>query len=273
MILDGHIHINQAEVNADVLSGKMTAAGVDGGILISLPPAAFVQNWGSKDPATRLDHVLALAAGRPNLYPFYWIDPTEDDALEQIHRAIDKGIRGFKVICNHFYPGDSRAMPVYRAIAETNRPLMFHSGILWDGTCSSKYNRPVEFEAMIDVPKLRFSLAHISWPWVDECLAVYGKFQNALASRKDVSCEMFIDVTPGTPPIYRREALTKIFTIGYNIADNVWFGSDSSSSWYAMDFVPSLIEGDAGIYESIGLDAAARDKVFHTNLLRFLGQQ
>jgi predicted TIM-barrel fold metal-dependent hydrolase len=207
------------------------------------------------------------------LYPFYWIDPTEGDALEQVRRAVLQGIKGFKVICNHFYPGDAKAMPVYRAIAEANRPLMFHSGILWDGTSSSKYNRPSEFEAMIDVPKLRFSLAHISWPWVDECLAVYGKFQHTRATRKDVSCEMFIDTTPGTPPIYRREALTKIFTIGYNVADNVWFGSDGCSSWYTMDWVPPLIKGDTEIYESIGLDAAARDKVFHKNLLRFIGEQ
>lgn len=28
---------------------------------------------------------------------------------------------------------------------------------------------------------------------------------------------MFLDLTPGTPEIYRRDLLTKLFTIGYDV--------------------------------------------------------
>ena len=73
---------------------------------------------------------------------------------------------------------------------------------------------------------LRFALAHVSWPWVDECLAVYGKFLNALTRRRELSVEMFIDTTPGTPRIYRQEVLTKLMTIGYDVEHNILFGTD-----------------------------------------------
>ena len=77
---------------------------------------------------------------------------------------------------------------------------------------------------------MRFSLAHISWPWCDELIAAYGKILNASASRADYRGEMFVDITPGTPTIYRREALTKLFTVGYDIQDNVIFGRKQRSS-------------------------------------------
>lgn len=75
---------------------------------------------------------------------------------------------------------------------------------------SSQYNRPSEFEPLLEINGLKFSLAHISWPWCDELIAVYGKFLNAYAGNPDHSVEMFIDITPGTPPIYRQEVLTKL---------------------------------------------------------------
>jgi hypothetical protein len=104
--------------------------------------------------------------------------------------------------------------------------MLFHSGILYDGRDTSRYNRPAEFECLLDVPGLRFAMAHISWPWCDEMIALYGKFQAAHGSRADVP-ELFIDTTPGTPAIYRRDALTKVFTVGFDVKHNVLFGSDS----------------------------------------------
>lgn len=271
MILDCHVHLAGPESDHAALAANMRAAGVDGAVLISMPPAAFPTFRGPKGHVERLEHALAYAKAIPNCRAFFWIDPTEDDAAAQVQAALERKIDGFKVICNHFYPGDPKAVDIYRLIAGAGKPMLFHSGIPWDGTASSKFCRPVEFEAMLDVPKLRFALAHISWPWIDECLAVYGKFLSALKNRPGLSCEMFIDITPGTPPIYRKEALTKIWTIGYQLEDNVMFGSDSTSAWYAPDWVPPWIARDNAIYDSLGLTPATRRKIYGDNLLRFLG--
>jgi predicted TIM-barrel fold metal-dependent hydrolase len=272
MILDCHVHLANPELDTTKFAASVKSAGVDGAVLISMPPACFPTFKGPKGASERLDHALAWARSVPNSYAFFWIDPTEPDAAAQVKLAVEKKIDGFKIIANHFYPGDPKCIDVCRLVAQAGKPMLFHSGILWDGTASSKFCRPVEFEALIEVPKLRFALAHISWPWIDECLAVYGKFQNGLANRPELSCEMFIDTTPGTPPIYRKEALTKIWTIGYNVENNVLFGSDSTQTWYGQDWVPPLISGDTAIYESLGLKPEVREKIFSGNLKRFIGK-
>jgi len=269
-IYDSHVHIFSRQVDQTALLAAKEAAGVDGGVLISPAPEAFADGFpGPTSTKERLDCLLQWTSGTLTLFPFYWIDPTEKDAIRQVRMAAARGVMGFKVICNHFYPGDAVAMDTYRAIARTGKPLLFHSGILWDSTPSSKYCRPVEFEAMIDVPGIRFALAHISWPWIDECLATYGKFLATRKRRPSVSCEMFIDLTPGTPPIYRREALTKIHTIGYEIADNLLFGTDNRAVYLAAA-AAKWIKTDNAIYDALDVGPKTREKIYGRNLMRFL---
>jgi len=272
MILDGHIHMRDASEGKDGFPEKLRLAGVAGALLISLPPPVYRNDKPPLASAERMNNVLAWCGGDVNLFPFYWIDPLETDAAEQVALAVQKGIRGFKIICDRYFPGDPRAMPVYAAIAAAGRPILFHSGILWDGRPSSQYNRPAAFEALLEIDGLRFSLAHISWPWCDECIALYGKFLNARSSRRGGSAvEMFIDVTPGTPPIYRREALTRLFTVGYDIADNVFFGSDSCVNQYNVAWVKEWVARDTAIFAEIGLAQGVREAVFCNNLRRFVG--
>ncbi len=268
MILDGHIHVEKRSDNPAGLVGRLEEAGIEGGVIISLSPPT---DDSPDDPGERLDDVLRRTAGHEMLFPFFWIDPLHPGAPDQVAAAVERGVAGFKVIPHNHLPGDDRAMVVYRQIADAGKPLLFHSGILWDGRPSGNFCRPCNFEALLDVDGLRFALAHISWPWVDECIAVYGKFLNAYSSRPDLSVEMFIDLTPGTPPIYRRDALTKLFTVGYDVANNVLFGLDSSTDDYNVAWANEWIERDNEIYAELGLGEAVRRKVYADNLLRFVG--
>ncbi len=271
MIFDGHIHIESEKVDANGLIGRLKRAGVDGGIVISLCPQSFTFTGKAGTPEERLANLLEWTKGLEKFYPFYWIDPTEDDAEKQVDLAIEKGVAGFKVICSHFYPSDKRAMKIFKLIAERGKPLLFHSGILWGGSkFTSKYNRPVEFEALIEINGLRFSLAHISWPWCDELIAVYGKFQSAYFYDSDYLTEMFIDTTPGTPDIYRKDALRKLFTVGYDIEENVIFGSDCRAEDYNVDWVTKWIETDRKILKDIGVNDEIIANVQGNNLLRFV---
>jgi len=271
MILDGHIHIMTNKKDHNDLTGRMKKAGVDGGVIISLPPAAFPDLAPPTTPSERLDNLFFWTDLSPGLYPFYWIDPTEPDATEQVARAVERGVNGFKVICNHFFCSDERALPVFKEIANAKKPILFHTGILWDGLPSSRYNRPSEFEALLEIDGLKFSVAHISWPWCDECIAVYGKFLSAYKIRPDLSVEMFIDITPGTPPIYRCEALTKIHTVGYDIDNNILFGSDCRTDEYDSDWAAEWINRDNKIYKDLNLSQDTIDKIYVQNLKRFLG--
>lgn len=268
-MLDGHIHIFDNNIIKDGLQQRLREAGIDGGVILSLPPKSF--NHQEASPVERLDNVFRWKEDNPELYPFYWIDPMEDSALEQVQLAEAYGINGFKVICNHFSPKNEKALKVFRAIARINRPILFHSGILWDGAASSEYNRPAGFEALLQIDGLKFALAHASWPWIDECIAVYGKFLNAYSSNPDLSVEMFIDITPGTPPIYREELLTKLFTVGYDVENNIIFGTDCNLGDYNSVWTKEWVKRDNEIYDKLGIIDGVRDKVFSDNLKRFLG--
>lgn len=272
MVLDCHIHIFDAPPDRDGLVARMREAGVDGGVLISIPPGSFAEWARGQTAAGRLQNLFEWCAESATLYPFYWIDPTEPDALDQVAMALDMGVKGFKVICTHFYPRDERAAPVYRAIADAGKPLLFHSGILFDGQDSSRFNRPAEFEAMLDVPRLRFAMAHISWPWCDELIAVCGKFLAARRHRPENAQELFVDTTPGTPGIYREEAFRKLFTVGYDVRSNVMFGTDKLAHTYSPEMVRKQIERDTAIMQSIGLDPETIADVLGGNLRRFVGE-
>ncbi len=275
MILDGHIHISPTgDLNGDTKQQflkKAAQAGVSGGLVISQPPVCFHLSELSLSNEQRLRDLLNWCEEDPGLFPFYWIDPLENDARQQIDHALAARISGFKVICNYFYPSNPIALDVFRYIASHNKPILFHSGILWDGQASSQYNMPAAFEAFIEIPNLRFALAHISWPWCDEHIAVYGKFLNACGQRKEATAEMFIDISPGTPELYRRDALSKVFQIGYDVAHNVMFGSDSFTRNYNIDWVKHWLDIDGQILADFEIKKETLDQIYGENLRRFVG--
>ncbi|MCL1792373.1 MAG: hypothetical protein FWG34_00735 [Oscillospiraceae bacterium] len=280
MRIDCHIHSNAADAGRGDILSKMKEGGFDGGIVFSQSPG---KAKGSPDAEKRMEAVLKICEGKKYLFPFYWIDPTEPDAPGQIELAGRKGIMGYKTICSSHHPCDARAMPVYAGIAAQNKPLMFHSGILYDGrNASGEYNRPCGFEGLLSVDGLRFSLAHVSWPWTDECTAVYGKFNNALSHQKEgaPSGEMFIDLTPGTPKPYRKPMYEKLLFSGYSIKKNLLYGIDNRTGPYDSGYSKSWLDFDEGIFDGfekgggmygIKLDGDFLEHLYFKNAMRFIG--
>ncbi|MCF6174530.1 MAG: amidohydrolase family protein [Victivallaceae bacterium] len=270
MFLDGHIHITGKSPQKRNFLKLLKASGINGGAVISLHPDSFYPHEDNVSSQKRLDDVMWLCEGEEHLFPFFFIDPIAEAAEIEITMAVNAGIAGFKVICDRFYPEDSRAMKTFQLIADTGRPILFHSGTLWDGKPSSKYNQPVNFEALLDIKNLRFSLAHISWPWTDGCIALYGKFYSSLQRNPAVSCKMFIDITPGTPAIYRENALRTLYTVGYDIENNVIFGSDAKVEDYGIYHVHDKIDRDVAILKSLHQSEMSLNKLFADNLISFI---
>ena len=265
---DMHIHCHEAPVDPEKLLAQMDACGIYGGVLFSHYPKESQPD--GFDAETRMNQVLDICRDYPDrLFPVLWIHPHEPNALDVAEEAVRRGIMGFKMICDNYYVSDPDSMALVRKIAELDKPIFFHSGILWFGGDSSKYNRPLNWECLVDIKGLRFSLGHCSWPWIDECIALYGKFLNAYAN--GMGAEMFFDTTPGTPAIYRRELLTKLYTVGYDVADNVFFGTDCSADQYNPSWAAKWMQTDGAILEELGADEEIFQKMYQDNLLRFLG--
>lgn len=278
-MFDSHVHVMEDKVDFEGLLERLRRNNVKGCALLSLPPKAFpsVSKRMTK-PADRLENIMSWcsvdrgAKSNVELFPFFWVDPLEDDAAEQVEKADKAGAAGFKIIMNRDYPSHPQAMGIFGRIAKTGKAAIIHTGILWDGRPSSRYNRPSEYECLLDIPRIRFSLCHMSWPWLDECLAVYGKFLHAMKVNPKISSEMFIDLTPGTPKIYRREALIKLFTIGYDVEDNILFGTDCFASAYDVKWLKDWHAMDSQIMSDLGVRQEAVEKYYGRNFLRFIGR-
>ncbi|MBR3594122.1 MAG: amidohydrolase family protein [Clostridia bacterium] len=269
-IFDAHTHAMAEKPQPELLLAEMEKAGVFGGCVFSNRPYHSYEDIGTSFDE-RMNEVLAWAKGyEDRIFPVMWIHPYEPNIIENIHKAVENGICAFKIICTDFYVYEEESLRVLSEIASLGVPVFFHSGILWDGRVSSSYNRPVNWEALINIKGLRFSMGHCSWPWIDECIALYGKFLNALLTGD--TAEMFFDITPGTPDIYREELLTKLFTIGYDVGDNIMFGTDAYSSHYSADWSEKWLETDKKIMDKLGVSRENREKLYYKNLMRFLGK-
>lgn len=269
-MFDGHIHIRQGEIRVKELMKELNNAGLNGGLLISIPPDSCNNGNSRIEFGERLENLMKWTWDDDNLYPFFWIDPLEVDAGIQTVEAIKTGVAGFKIICDRFYPGDERCLEICRIAAKADKPVLFHSGILWDGKPSSEFSRPVHFENLLLVKNLRFSLAHIGWPWCDELIAVYGKFLNYRSQFPESAMEMYIDITPGTPVIYREEIMRKLFFAGYEIEKNLIFGSDCNANQYNVKWVDKWNTIDMKIYKKLQISKEIIESIYGKNLLEFI---
>ncbi len=272
MVLDCHWHPRGDESPSDI-ARALDRAGIEraiffapyfaGGDLLPGMPMADANRWMAKMGRELPDRVI----------PFAWIEPTLPGAVEEVERCvIDLGLRGVKMIPNHWYPTDEAVFPVYARIEELGVPIIFHSGILYGYRDCSRFCRPVYYEALINFPGIRFALAHISWPWVDECLAVYGRFEDEYHVNPDKrpqvkEIQMWIDITPGTPPAWREDALRK--AVAFAGEDRLIWGSDTiPRSWESG---ARILERDRHLLtHQLGLPPASQEKILGGNLERFL---
>jgi predicted TIM-barrel fold metal-dependent hydrolase len=212
------------------------------------------------------DFMAKVARADPErIIGFAWIEPRLPIAAEETERAIaDCGLKGVKMIPDHWYPYDEALFPVYEKVQELGVPMLFHSGILFGFKDSSRFCRPVHYEALLHFPGIKFALAHISWPWTDECLATCGRFRAALYRGETTQHQMYIDITPGTPPAWRADALRK--ALEYPGADYLIYGSDCSNAT-DPEALRAKLNTDLKLFsEELQLSAATQEKILGRNL-------
>ncbi len=276
-IFDMHIHTYGPEFDREAMLAEMEKAGVFGGCIFSPPPVEFNTKRGMPFRA-RLDRILAITEGYGDrLFPVLWIHPDEENAAENVKIAAAEGIAGFKIICNDFYPYEEKCMALLRVIAALDKPVFFHTGILYSavGESHSEYSRPIHFERLEEIDGLRFSIGHCGWPWVDECLALYGRisYHLTVAGKDRRPAEMFLDLTPGAPLDRREELLTKVYLFGQNTGNNILFGTDQIAERYTASGTERWLKADTRIYDKLGIRRELREKTYEDNLRRFLGEQ
>jgi predicted TIM-barrel fold metal-dependent hydrolase len=171
------------------------------------------------------EEVAEVAAENADvLIPFASIDPARGKmgAREARRLIAEYGVRGFKFhpSVQGFYPNDRKAYTLYEAIAEAGLPALFHTGQTGAGAGTPggmgirlKYSNPMYLDDVAaDFPDMPIILAHPSFPWQDEALAV--------ASHKP---NVYIDLSGWSPKYFPANLVQYANTL---LKDRVLFGSD-----------------------------------------------
>jgi uncharacterized protein len=152
------------------------------------------------------EEVLAAAAANPDvLIPFASVDPHKGKlGVREARALIADGVRGFKFHPNTqaFWPNDHAYYPLYEVIAEAGLIALFHSGqtgigagMPGGGGVRLKYSNPMCVDDVAaDFPELRIILAHPSFPWQEEALAVATHKPNVYIDLSGWSPKYFPDI-------------------------------------------------------------------------------
>ncbi|HPU49954.1 MAG TPA: amidohydrolase family protein [Burkholderiaceae bacterium] len=220
-IIDAHLHCTGQE-NADDILRALDEADVDVAVLL----APFLSDGYSMHDAASLRRANAylarLVRGHGDrLVGMAVVNPSLPGAPQDLRAAIDDGLTGSKMVPSGWYPHDDRVQPTFAVASELALPLLFHSGIFIDGR-SSRFCRPAEFEVLRDHPGARVVLAHLSWPWTDEAIAL--GLIDRIHGVPDANAAFRFDLSFGPPPPYRLEVLRRAFEVlGAGLLQ---FGSD-----------------------------------------------
>jgi uncharacterized protein len=170
------------------------------------------------------DEVLKAARENPDvIIPFGSVDPHRGKlAVRQAQELVEQGVRGFKFHPNtqRFWPNDPEFFPLYRVIADAGLVALFHSGTTGIGAgmpggggVRLKYSNPMAVDDVAaEFPGLDIILAHPSFPWQEEALAIAVHKPN-----------VYIDLS-GWSPKYFPDILVQY--INTRLRGKMLFGSD-----------------------------------------------
>ena len=168
--------------------------------------------------------VAELAVSHPDVFVgFGSVDPHKGAAaVAGVHEAARLGLRGLKFHppAQRFAPDDRRVYSVWEVAAEHRLPVLIHTGstalgagLPGGGGVELAYGDPMLVDRVAaHFPDLPIILAHPSWPWQDQALAVARHKPN-----------VYLELSGWSPRLFS-PALVE--AISGPLADRTLFGTD-----------------------------------------------
>lgn len=225
---------------------------------------AVILAWSARTatglPPFRNETVAEMVEHAPDVFiGFGSIDPHRGAAaVAAVHRAARSGLRGLKFhpSAQHFNPSDREFMPIFEAAEEEGLIVLSHTGFtgLGAGTPGGmgirhQYSNPMHLdEVAAAFPGLQVILAHPSWPWQAEALAVAQHKTN-----------VWIDLSGWSPKYLSPELLN---AVRGPLRDRTLFGTD---------FPFLTVEKWLGDWEGLEMPEDLTRQVLYDNAARLLG--
>jgi predicted TIM-barrel fold metal-dependent hydrolase len=179
-----------------------------------------------RPPVPDNDYVADIAKRYPKQFAaFGAIDPWKGEAaLREMERcAKDLGMIGLKFMPNtqQFFPNDEQVYPLWELAQTLGLVVLIHSGTTGVGAghpggggVKLKYSKPIPYidDVAADFPELKIIMAHPSWPWQEEQLAILVHKPN-----------VYMDLSGWSPKYFQPSLVQYASTL---IQDKVLFGSD-----------------------------------------------
>ena len=204
-------------------------------------------------------------AGWMKKYPhtfigFGSVDPWKGKiAVNEVQRCADMGLRGmkFQQAAQGFNPNEERFFPIYEAMIRLNLPAIFHTGTTAVAAGSPggrgitlEYCKPIPYIDNLAAwfPEMRIIMAHPSWPWHDDQLAVLRHKGNT-----------YMDLSGWAPKYFPASTVHNINTL---VQDKAFFGTD---------FPMMTPERWLNEFRELPLKDTVRPKILLHNAAKFLG--
>lgn len=254
MILDVHTHAMLAEhwgcewhknwepvygTPAEVVTPERYDAAMAGGdVQLSFVFGIRATRAGIDTPSDFIADFVAKT--KTNCIGFMALDPSDDDAIEQLRYGVQLGLRGIKLypILAHFDPRDEKYDAFYRAATEAGLIVLWHMGTTPSPEGRLDYSNPlVVDEVARRHPGLTQIIAHLGHPWQRETVVVLRKNRRVFS---DVSASW-------ARPADGHRALIRAQE--WNVVDKLLFGSDFPV-WDPADAIAGIRKlADIGVPE------------------------
>ena len=235
---------------------QMDVAGIEKAVLLPIDCRRA-----RKYSVSSNEQVAELCTMSERFIGFASVDPEKKGAARELEQAVKKlGLRGLKLdpALQDFRPNDRKAMAVYEAAAGLGIPLLIHAGMSWAPATPLARGNPILLEEAIrDLPKLNFVLAHWGWPWVWEATALALKYPNVYL---DTSCLYYDSPKEFYQFVFSKQIPTTL--IERSLRNQVVFGSN-----YPRVEIKNMVHA----LKSLNLTEGCLKKILKENAERLLG--
>jgi len=235
---------------------QMDVAGIEKAVLLPIDCRRA-----RKYSVSSNEQVADLCTMSERFIGFASVDPEKKGAARELEQAVKKlGLRGLKLdpALQDFRPNDRKAMAVYEAAAGLGIPLLIHAGMSWAPATPLARGNPILLEEAIrDLPKLNFVLAHWGWPWVWEATALALKYPNVYL---DTSCLYYDSPKEFYQFVFSKQIPTTL--IERSLRNQVVFGSN-----YPRVEIKNMVHA----LKSLNLTEGCLKKILKENAERLLG--
>lgn len=263
-IVDAHTHLSGTEYGEtpEGILETLDACGVDRAFIFAplLSAPSWELSWAHLDDLRiHNDYCADVCSHDPErLIGFCCVNPAPGLAggsieksvelmIEELRRCYHElGLRGVgELVPNDWYPYDHHVMNLYREIADLGMYTVFHSGIFLNGQ-EGRFCRPSFFEVVHEVEGFKGQIAHMGWPWVDECLAML-LMEMQIKGQEPKGWDLRADLSFGAPDGYQLDMWQKVLV---NLPpEMLMYGSDLFWPQPSEKYREQVLQPQLGLFE------------------------